>query len=284
MKHFNVLLNLILVLVLNSCMSGESLDDYLPNKEAGESFLRSNYEKPGVFTTSSGLQYEIITEGEGDRLPVDADLVTIHYRATKLDGTEFASSLSGDPVDVYPGTLIEGWREGLKLMAVGDKYKFYLPYQLGFGINKTDDLDPFSVIIYEIELFHINKTEQEGIDFLAANKLKDEITETDSGLQYEVITEGTGGYANDDNFVRVHYHGTLLDGTVFDSTTERGSSVILGLKSLIEGFSEGVKLMKVGSKYKFYLPYEIAYEDRGQPGIPPYSMLTFEIELLEIIE
>lgn len=123
---------------------------------------------------------------------------------------------------------------------------------------------------------------EEGEAFLEANKLKDGIITTESGLQYEVLQEGKGAKPSATDRVKVHYHGTLIDGTVFDSSVERGEPIVFGLNQVIAGWTEGVQLMSVGSKYKFYIPQQLGYGSRAAGQIPPYSTLIFEVELLGI--
>jgi FKBP-type peptidyl-prolyl cis-trans isomerase FklB len=122
-----------------------------------------------------------------------------------------------------------------------------------------------------------------GEDFLAGNAQRPEVTVTESGLQYEVLQPGAGVKPTSSNRVTVHYHGTLVDGTVFDSSVERGQPATFGVTQVIQGWVEGLQLMPLGAKYRFYIPYDLAYGERGAgPKIPPFSALVFEVELLEI--
>ncbi|MCQ2295585.1 MAG: FKBP-type peptidyl-prolyl cis-trans isomerase [Bacteroidales bacterium] len=124
----------------------------------------------------------------------------------------------------------------------------------------------------------------EGEAFLAENSKKERIITTPSGLQYEILKEGNGRNPKATDTVRCHYHGTLIDGTVFDSSYQRGEPAAFGLNQVIAGWTEGVQLMKEGAKYRFYIPYNLAYGERGAGGaIPPYSALIFDVELLEIL-
>lgn len=122
-----------------------------------------------------------------------------------------------------------------------------------------------------------------GEDFLAENAKRPEVKVTDSGLQYEVLKEGTGASPTATETVEVHYHGTLIDGTVFDSSVERGQTIEFPLNRVIPGWTEGVQLMKEGAKYRFFIPFDLAYGPRGSaPKIPPYAALIFDVELFKV--
>ncbi len=126
---------------------------------------------------------------------------------------------------------------------------------------------------------------QEGIDFLEANKLKEGVQTMSSGLQYLVLNEGTGSaHPGPKDEVKVHYHGTLVDGSVFDSSVERGQPISFGLNQVIKGWTEGLQLMVVGEKARLFVPSELAYGKRGAGKIAPGSTLIFDVELLGINE
>lgn len=118
--------------------------------------------------------------------------------------------------------------------------------------------------------------------FLAENAKKEGVVVTESGLQYEVIKKGTGATPKDGDNVKVHYHGTLIDGTVFDSSVNRNEPIVLNVNGVIPGWTEALKLMQVGAKYKLFIPYQLAYGQADQGAIKPYSALIFEVELLSI--
>lgn len=124
----------------------------------------------------------------------------------------------------------------------------------------------------------------EGLAFLAENAKKKEVTELPSGLQYEVMNEGDGDIPTASDQVKCHYHGTLIDGTVFDSSVERGEPAVFPVNGVIQGWVEALQLMSVGSKWKLYIPSELAYGSQGAGGaIGPNSALIFEVELLDIV-
>ena len=126
-------------------------------------------------------------------------------------------------------------------------------------------------------------TKAEGEKFLQENKLREGVQETASGLQYEVLVQGKGPKPTAESTVKVHYEGTLIDGTVFDSSYQRGEPIEFPLNGVIKGWTEGLQLMPVGSKYKLYIPSELGYGERGAgQSIPPFATLIFTVELLEI--
>lgn len=120
-----------------------------------------------------------------------------------------------------------------------------------------------------------------GDDFLAANKLKEGVIETASGLQYKVIKPGEGDSPDDNDMVEVHYTGTLVDGTVFDSSRERGESIEFPVNGVIPGWTEALKLMKPGAQYMLYIPSKLAYGDKKTGPIPEGSTLIFDVELIK---
>lgn len=123
-----------------------------------------------------------------------------------------------------------------------------------------------------------------GEDFLAENAKKDGVTVTKSGLQYEVLNEGSGKKPKATDTVRCHYEGRLLDGTVFDSSYKRNEPADFGLQQVIAGWTEGVQLMAEGAKYRFYIPYMLAYGEGGAGAmIPPFSTLVFDVELIKVL-
>lgn len=133
----------------------------------------------------------------------------------------------------------------------------------------------------EAKKFGENK--KAGEEYLVENAKREEVQVTESGLQYEILNKGDGAIPSLNDKVKVHYHGTLIDGTVFDSSIERGEPISFNLNGVIKGWQEGLQLMPVGSKYKLYIPYELAYgSNPAGPKIQPFSALIFEVTLLGI--
>ena len=135
----------------------------------------------------------------------------------------------------------------------------------------------------ELEAKVAGAAKAEGEKFLAENAKREGVKVTASGLQYEILEPSLGQKPRATDTVRVHYEGTLIDGTVFDSSYRRGESITFPLNGVIAGWTEGLQLMSIGSKYKFFIPYNLAYGERGAgQSIPPYAALIFTVELLGI--
>ncbi len=158
------------------------------------------------------------------------------------------------------------------------------------ALNKKSELKPEEAqklvhdYFTELENKRSAGATQEGKDFLTKNAARPEVTTLPSGLQYEVITEGTGKKAKATDRVRCHYEGTLLDGTMFDSSVKRGEPAVFGVNQVIQGWVEALQLMSEGSKWRLYIPSDLAYGAQGAgSSIPPHATLIFEVELIEVI-
>jgi FKBP-type peptidyl-prolyl cis-trans isomerase FklB len=202
------------------------------------------------------------------------------------------------------GTLMNMENEVTKLsyaygLSLGDNFKTQGINQVDFtAFNKglldalTNSQPKMSVqeaqeflntYIGQLMAVKAQQAEAEGDKWLADNTKKDGVKVTESGLQYQVMKAGTGAKPTAESKVTVHYHGTLLNGTVFDSSVDRGKPASFGLNQVIKGWTEGVQLMSVGSKYKFFIPSDLGYGDRGAGGtIGPNEVLVFEVELISI--
>ena len=153
-----------------------------------------------------------------------------------------------------------------------------------FKVNPSEANDLIKSYMDEANIAAYGENKQKGIDYLKENQKRSEIKTTESGLQYEILTEAEGARPSSTDNVTVHYHGTLIDGTVFDSSVERGTPASFGVHQVIPGWTEALQLMNVGSKYRLHIPQELAYGANPHPGGPiePFSALIFDVELLSI--
>lgn len=265
------------------------------NEVKSEKFLADNAARDGVKTTASGLQYMVLTEGAaGGFSPKAEDIVDVHYVGTLTDGTEFDSSVRRGAAARFPlNQVIAGWTEGVQLMSEGDKFRFFVPPELAYGAQGTPGgpIGPNEALIFDVELIKVSSPERNleaAKKYLAENAKKAGVKTTTSGLQYQVLSEGKAGGKSptDANKVSVNYEGKLTDGTVFDSSYERGEPIEFPLARVIPGWTEGVQLMSEGDKFRFFIPPDLAYGPSGTPGGPigPNEALVFDVELLKVVD
>lgn len=263
------------------------------NLAASMAFLDRNAQREGVNVTDSGLQYMALEEGPEDGLsPESTDLVVVHYVGTLKDGVEFDSSRArGAAAQFRLNRVIPGWTEGVQLMSEGDRYRFFVPPALAYGERGTPGgpIGPNEALIFDVELIKVQNAERNletANKFLAENAKKDGVKTTESGLQYQVLNEGAadGKSPQATDTVEVHYQGTLLNGTEFDSSYARGETIEFPLNRVIPGWTEGVQLMSEGDKFRFFIPPNLAYGEGGTPGGPigPNEALIFEVELIAV--
>lgn len=412
------------------------------NLALGQKFLAENAKKEGIKTTASGLQYQVIKEGEGERPTLESRVVT-HYTGTLMDGKVFDSSIErGQPATFPLNAVIQGWQEGIPLMKKGSRYRLFVPAVLGYGENSPASIPPNSVLIFDVELIDVMEEDAatsnakgqlsysygyligqslERVNFSAAEKSPNEFVQgfakgfeakdqdimviesllkarmeagepttdaeaakkiafgigfssaagiatqigalsadfdfnavgvgysaalkgedsqfsdeemrgflqnyfepkqekaqakmeleeqavsmaniatgeafmkenakkegvvtMENGMQYIILEEGAKDAvrATLEDKVTTHYHGTLIDGTVFDSSVDRGEPATFPLNGVIQGWQAGIPLMPVGSKYRFFIPSNLAYGNRAMGNsIAPGSTLIFEVELIKI--
>lgn len=223
-----------------------------------------------------------------NQVKTKASLETYNDSVSYAIGLNTAVRMSEDAAakDLDPDLYIQGYLEG------SDSLNTTL-------IDKKDVEKIISEYFQKIRMEQMKKREEEmkekaeadfkdykkeNEQFLVDNKSKDGVKTTESGLQYQVLNEGNGNAPTTADKVKVHYHGTLIDGTVFDSSVDRKQPAEFGVTQVIKGWTEGLQLMKPGAKYKFFIPQELAYgyQQRG-PVLKPFSTLVFEVELLDVI-
>ena len=232
--------------------------------------------------TASGLASKVLTAGAGEGYPSAPDTVSVHYSGWTTDGRLFDSSVQrGQPTSFPLNRVIKGWTEGLQLMTVGEKRRFWIPAELAYGENPGGGR-PGGLLVFDVELLSIEKAPEppKVPEDVAAVPADAEVRE--SGLASRVLSAGTGEIRpKKEDMVSVHYSGWTLDGRMFDSSVARGQPANFGLYQVIAGWTEGVQLMVVGEKRRFWIPGKLAYGEKSQGGAPA-GMLVFDVELLKI--
>lgn len=207
--------------------------------------------------------------------PAAVQILTRQDSISYMIGRDIGRNMKTNGIEVSADIMFNGLKDGLNAI----------------DTVMTDEVTDALMMSLQMEMMakqqqksEVSNSEakQAGAAFLAANKTKAGVIETPSGLQYRVITEGVGENPKPEDVVEVHYTGKLIDGTVFDSSVERGESIKFPLNGVIAGWTEGVQLMKPGAKYEFVIPSELAYGERGAGPIPGGSVLIFEVELISI--
>jgi len=228
--------------------------------------------------TDSGLSSKVLTEGTGTVHPDAWDTVTVHYTGWTTDGKMFDSSVSrGQPATFALNRVIPGWTEGVQLMVIGEKRRFWIPEDIAYGGRPGA---PAGMLVFDVELLEITEAPDppKAPTDITAPPADAEVTK--SGLSSKVLTKGTGTVHPDAwDQVTVHYTGWTTDGNMFDSSVSRGQPATFPLDRVIPGWTEGVQLLVVGEKRRFWIPEELAYKDQPQR---PQGMLVFDIELIEI--
>lgn len=231
-------------------------------------------------STPSGLKYKVLSKGKGTDKPGPTDKVKVHYTGWTTDGKMFDSSVARNrPATFGLNQVIKGWTEGLQLMVEGEKTRFWIPGNLAYGDTPKRPGAPAGTLVFDVELLSIVKPIPAPADVAAPPA---DAKKTDSGLAYKTITAGTGANPTAEDTVEVHYSGWTTDGKMFDSSVMRGQTATFPLRGVIKGWTEGVQLMKVGEKARFWIPGNLAYGEKPtRPGAPA-GTLVFDIELVSI--
>ncbi len=200
------------------------------------------------------------------------DLKSDKGQASYAIGQQIGKNLKAQNIDIDPTTLVASMKDAMA----------------GKSEMKDDQIQAAMMKLQE-NAMKKQQEEAEGnkkksAEFLEKNKAAEGIKTTASGLQYQVITEGTGPTPKKEDTVKCHYTGTLVTGEKFDSSVDRGQPAEFPVAGVIPGWTEALQMMKVGSKYKLFIPPDLAYGASGRPGIPPNSALVFEVELLDVVK
>ena len=235
-----------------------------------------------AIVSSTGLASKVLQAASTTEHPAASDTVSVHYSGWTTDGKMFDSSvLRGQPASFPLNGVIKGWTEGLQLMVVGEKRRFWIPAALAYGENPRPGA-PSGMLVFDVELLDIKKAipAPDVPDDVAAIPALAKVTA--SGLASRVLKAGTGSeHPMATSNVEVHYTGWTLKGEMFDSSIVRGESIVFPLNRVIPGWTEGLQLMVVGEQRRFWIPANLAYGENPPNGAPG-GMLVFDVELLAI--
>lgn len=226
--------------------------------------------------TASGIASRVLTPGTGRVHPTAQDLVIVHYTGWTTDGAMFDSSVQrGAPASFPLGRVIPGWTEGVQLMVVGEKRRLWIPQELAY---RGQAGAPAGMLVFDVELLGIETVPPVTPDNVAAAPRNAE--RTASGIASLVLQPGSGtAHPTATSSVTVHYSGWTTDGNLFDSSLRRGREATFPLNGVIPGWTEGMQLMVVGEKRRFWIPGNLAYD--GQDG-RPQGTLVFDVTLIAI--
>lgn len=224
--------------------------------------------------TASGLMSKVLVAGKGTTHPSPADMVTVHYTGWTTDGKMFDSSFARNAPSSFPlDRVIKGWGEGVQLMVAGEKRRFWIPQAIAYNGAAGR---PAGMLVFEIELLSFEADPTAAPPDVKAPPADSK--KTNSGLAYKVIKPGTGTtHPTRSSTVTVNYTGWTTDGKVFDTSIGK-RPISFGLGDVIAGWTEGVQLMVVGEKARFWIPEKLAYKGESAP----YGLLVFDVELIAI--
>ncbi|MFT5521200.1 MAG: FKBP-type peptidyl-prolyl cis-trans isomerase [Enterobacterales bacterium] len=232
--------------------------------------------------SETGLASLLLEAGTETERPSASDIVTVHYSGWTTDGNLFDSSvMRGEPISFPLNGVIKGWTEGLQLMVVGEKRRLWIPAGLAYGETPPPGA-PAGMLVFEVELLSFKKAPPAPTVPEDVAAVPESAEKTASGLASRVLTAGTGTvHPTASSEVEVHYSGWTLTGEMFDSSVTRGETITFPLNRVIKGWTEGVQLMVVGEKRRFWIPATLAYGENPANGAPG-GMLVFDVELLVI--
>jgi peptidylprolyl isomerase len=240
-------------------------------------------------TRPSGLASVTLKPGTGTTKPGPTDIVVVHYTGWTTDGKMFDSSVKrGQPATFPLNRVIPGWTEGVGLMVVGEKRRFWIPGKMAYGDKPQRPGAPAGTLVFDVELLEIKKAPPPPKPIPAPKNVAaapKNAKKTPSGLAYTVLKKGDGTTKPAaTSVVRVHYSGWTTDGKMFDSSVQRGQPATFPLNRVIPGWTEGLQLMSVGGKNRFWIPGNLAYGDKPKRPGAPSGTLVFDVELLEIVK
>ena len=294
--YLSLLLSFLLILIIAAC-GPASTQTAVPEAEEHESEETGAEEEAehenesstsnsqGSQTTASGLQYIEVEAGTG-ATPNPGDIVAVHYTGTLEDGTEFDSSIGGEPIE-FPlgvGYVIPGWDEGIGLMREGGKAQLIIPPELAYGPQDRPGIPANSTLHFDVELVSVTVPPTPTPPPPPTSFDESDFTTTDSGIKYAVISEGDGETPEEGEIVSVHFVGWAEDGSMIgDSRQGPPLDFAVGSEEILAGWDEAVMLMKVGEVTQFIIPSELAFGSEGIDGlVPPDTPVTFELQLLGI--
>jgi FKBP-type peptidyl-prolyl cis-trans isomerase len=237
--------------------------------------------------TAKGVSFKVLKPGKGGDKPKATDHVKVNYTGWTTDGRMFDSSvIRNEPADFNLAQLIPGWTDGIQVMSVGEQTRFWIPEELAY---KGAPGRPAGMLVFDVELVEIKPPPKVEPPKPAAGDIPAppdvaappaDAKKTEKGVSYKLLSAGGGGAKpTPSNRVKVHYSGWTTDGKMFDSSVKRGNPAEFSLGGVIAGWTDGLQVMSVGDKVRFWIPEELAY--KGSPG-RPQGMLVFDVELLEI--
>lgn len=241
-----------------------------------------------TITSPSGVTINVMKKGDGAAVQ-QGDMVSVHYTGyLKATGDTFDSSIKrGQPIQFPVGTgrVIPGWDEAIMMLPVGTKALLDIPSGLAYGTQGNSSIPPNSDLMFEIEIVGAKPGPKPIVHEPWSTDGLEKIT-TESGLEYYIIEKGSGQMVQPGKKLKLHYHGSLEDGTVFDNSFERGQPLefVYMQQQMIPGFDEGIGLLSEGTKAKLVIPYTLAYGEAGRPPvIPAKATLIFDIQVMEVL-